>query len=778
MVELEIDGQAISVIEGASIIEAADLLGIYIPRYCYHKSLSIAANCRMCLVEVEKVGKALPACATPVSQDMKVYTRSKKALDAQRAVLEFLLINHPLDCPICDQGGMCELQDFSMAYGRASSNYCDSKRSVFSEDIGPLISTWLTRCIQCTRCVRFGDEIAGLRELGVINRGEDSEIGTYVSKFVDSEMSANIIDICPVGALTAKPTRYGARSWELYEYPSVAVHDCAGSNVYAHMRKRQTTAERSIEAIVPRENETINDTWISDRDRFGFLGLKHSKRCLYPQMKLQGQLQQTTWKRVLPEIADKLQAIVQQQGADQLAFLSSPNASTEECYLLQKIARSLGCDNVDHRLLQQDFNLAELPQNALAMSLSELQQKDAIVLVGSHLRHEQPIIAHRVRQASLDEAVVSVINPVDFNFNFKVTHKVIDVDIVMQLAQLAHELGIVDHGLDALTYTDVAVKSIAAQLQAASSPVFLLGDYAMSHPQASQIHALATLIASKINAVVSCLTPGANSAGANYAGALPYRRVDASEAAGSSVQQLLGDKPVRAYVLFNFEPEYDCAFAESAIAALKQSGIVVCISQFVSPMMQEYADFVLPLAPFIQSDASYINVAGQMQTVAAASVPEADCKPGWKILRVLANFLELTGFEYTTAQAVLDELKSKAKPPEAAPQSVAAITPLSGLHRYAYRPIYAIDPVLRRSEPLMATTLHVDAHVSLNAASAAALGFAAGQNILLCQGGMELELPLSIDSRFADNVVGMPAALDTTAGFGSQHGPVSLREVG
>ena len=440
MVEIEIDGKKFEVEPGSTIIEAADAAGIYIPRFCYHKKLSVAANCRMCLVEVEKAPKPMPACATPVTPGMKIMTRSEKALQAQRDVMEFLLINHPLDCPICDQGGECELQDQSVGYGRSESHYTEEKRAVASPDLGPLIETEMTRCIQCTRCVRFGEEISGQRELGLINRGEKEAISTYINTVVSSEVSGNVIDICPVGALTNKPFRYQARAWEMKEYPTISPHDCVGTNMYLHTRSEIEVPQCKVMRAVPKENEAINETWMSDRDRFSCDALYHADRVYKPMVKRKGKWLETTWEALLPEIADKLMQL-SSADANKLGVLMSPNSSTEEYYLLQKIVRALGANNIDHRLRTQDFsdqNFApEFPN--FGMKIAELEQAESVLLVGSNLRHEQPLLALRLLKACNEDAVVSAINAVDYDFNFPVSHKMIvpGFSLVNGLAQVA-----------------------------------------------------------------------------------------------------------------------------------------------------------------------------------------------------------------------------------------------------------------------------------------------------------------------------------------------------
>jgi NADH-quinone oxidoreductase subunit G len=779
MIKLEIDGKTIEVAPGTMIIQAAELLDIYIPRYCYHKHLSIAANCRMCLVEVENVGKPLPACATPVASDMKVMTQSPKALEAQRAVMEFLLINHPLDCPVCDQGGMCELQDSAMGYGSSHSYFEEGKLSTRSENIGPLIETWMTRCIKCTRCVRFGDEIAGVRELGVVNRGQHAEISTYVKKFVDSELSGNIIDICPVGALTDKPSRYQARNWSLTEFPGVALHDCVGSHVYWHMRSFQTHAGREVMATVPRENSQINETWISDRDRFSLCGLSHADRVSQPKMKTASGWREVSWDRALPEIADKIKGIVQHQGVEEIAFLTSTNVSTEAMYLMQKCARSMGCHNVDHRLKQQDFfNEEQYSPAFTATDLSALENKQQIVLIGSNVRHEQPMISHRIRKASLAQAQVSSINPQDFGFNFDLSFSEITADMVSCVMQLAKAMGVEHNILTSIIVGD-SILALAKQLKATSDGMFLLGAYALEHPQSMTLRWLVEEIGKNTGYTVAFLSHGANTPGAWKAGMVPHR--DARGALlskpGKTVQQLLGDEPVRAYILLNLDPEFDVAQSASALSALKQAGLVVCFSVFESEVMREYANFILPIAPYTEETGTYYNVSGLEQEVRASSIPYGDAKPAWKIWRVLGHFLELKEFLYASHRDVLAEIHSldlmTAKQDITIPLEKGDDLSQS-IQRYAYTPIYNSDPILRRSQPLAETSLSVEGHVAMNSECARQRGFEHGQTITVSQADHAISLPVIIDDTLPSGLVAIPQATQLTAGWGVGHSVVEL----
>ncbi|OGO94619.1 MAG: NADH-quinone oxidoreductase subunit G [Coxiella sp. RIFCSPHIGHO2_12_FULL_42_15] len=787
MVKIEIDGQELSVIEGATIIEVADEAGIYIPRFCYHKNLSIAANCRMCLVEVEKVGKPLPACATTITEGMKVFTRSKKALEAQRSVMEFLLINHPLDCPICDQGGECELQDLSMGFGRADSHYDEPKRSVASENMGPLIETWMTRCIHCTRCVRFGEEIAGLRELGATGRGEHMEIGTYVQHFLKSELSGNIIDLCPVGALTNKPARYAGRGWEYHEHATIAPHDGVGSHLFVHSRGRILQPQRFVMRTVPRECAAINETWISDRDRFSVHAIYHPSRVKKPMVNRNGEWVELEWQRAIDEIVDRTRAIQQQFSGDEIAALASPNSTIEELYLLQKLMRALGSPHIDHRLRQHDFSdqarFAADPK--INISIADMETLDTIVLIGSNVRYEQPLVAHRINKASGEGATVIAINPVDYAFTFPVTDKFIvpPQQMVTALAKIAKALA--DQAQASMAeLSDVKPcdtgRRIAKTLASHKKVALFLGEHALNHPAAAAIRYYAHLIARLSQASVNLLTEGANTSGAWLAGCVPHRgpALQKVEREGRTAKELLTNKPVRAYFLLNTEPEYDSAFPETALKVLHHAGLVVCLTPFVSDMMRDYADFILPIAPFTETAGTFVNLEGRWQSFAAASEPHDDHKPAWKVLRVLANFFEVDGFHYKTVHEVQAEIKQAVEAMQAMAYVPEAITPHHEPHEALYRlaawPMYRCDSLVRRSEPLQKTMEKEDRAMALNQKTATALNFKAGDWIRAQQQDHCIELPLVINDRLTDNTVWLPAGLEETAGFGSTEMPIRL----
>ena len=703
-VTIEIDGRPLEVRKGSMVIEAADAAGIAIPRFCYHKKLSVAANCRMCLVEVERAPKPLPACATPVMDGMKVATASDTARQAQRSVMEFLLINHPLDCPICDQGGECELQDLAMGYGRGVSRFTERKRVVPDKDLGPLIATDMTRCIHCTRCVRFGAEVAGLPELGATGRGEDMRIGTFIERSVDSELSGNVIDVCPVGALTSKPFRFRARAWEMVQREGVAAHDAVGSNVYVHVRRGRAMR------VAPRENEAVNEVWLSDRDRFSYEGLYADDRLLRPRVRGEdGGWRETDWETALDAAAGQLRAVVGADGgAAGLGALASPAATTEEHYLLQALVRALGGANLDHRLRQADFrDEDEAPAWPwLGMDLADLERVDAALLVGSNVRKEQPLAGHRLRKAARAGAAVFALNPIDHPFHFDLAGR-----ITVSPERLAGELAGIALALGRLGVTeDVpgaergrmrarieaaaagagrvwserggaeptgAQRRIAEGLAAAERPVILLGSGAGAHPEAARLRALARTIArlwkwrrgqeadtfdpaENEGVRVGYLSDGPNAAGAALAGMLPHRGPGGAPAParGLDAAAMLAAK-LPAYLLLGAEPELDCADSGAALAALRGARSVVALTGYASPAMEEYASVLLPIGLFTETPGTFYNAEGRRQRYEAATAPPGEARPAWRILRVLANRLALDGFDYESVGDVRAEADAR-----------------------------------------------------------------------------------------------------------------------
>lgn len=705
MANIEIDGVKLSADPGTMIIEVADEAGIKIPRFCYHKKLSVAANCRMCLVDVANIPKPVPACATPVNDGMTISTHSARALEAQKAVMEFLLINHPLDCPICDQGGECELQDVALGYGGDVSRFTEGKRIVEDKNIGPLIQTDMTRCIHCTRCVRFGKEIAGIREMGETGRGEHMTIGTYISKTVDSEVSANIIDLCPVGALTAKPNRYKARAWEMQQADSVAAHDCLGSNVSVHSRRGE------VIRVVPKDNDSINESWISDRDRFSCAALDSDARLTRPMIKKDGNWEETDWQTALNIVVDGLAKIKDAHGADSVSAIASPNSTTEELFLLQKLVRDFGSSNIETRLRRVDFeNDNHDPlYPSLGVELDKLDTLDATLLVGSNLRKEQPIAAIQLRKSTRDGSVMAI-NPEDFSYNFRVNQTVVAADKVLsEVAGVAKALTEID-GVEAVSGVsgfDVEVtdnhRVIAKSLKEGESSAIFFGQYATNHGDFNKLAALANAIATMSGSAFGTFSDGANSAGAHLAGAVPHRGVGGGAVkAGKNITEMFGGDS-KAFILHGVEPELDCS--ESALKALTDADFVVSLSAFDDGAATEYANVMLPMAAFTETSGTFVNVTGSWQSFNAAVAAKGEARPGWKILRVLGNLLDLPGFDYVSSTEIRDELVSildstdERQADWPLPESLAgSATPANS------RSIYDTDALVRRSKPLQETS--------------------------------------------------------------------------
>lgn len=776
-IEIEIDGKKLTAKPNQTVIQVADEAGIYIPRFCYHQLLSIPANCRMCLVEIEKAPKTLPACSTPVMPGMKVFTKSEKTLKSQRAVMEFLLINHPLDCPICDQGGECELQDLSMGYGSSDSEYTESKRSVADQNLGPLISTEMTRCIYCTRCVRFGDEIAGMRELGLVGRGEFTEVGTYIQHVIKSEVSGNIIDLCPVGALTSKPFRFTARAWELNQAPSIAPHDCIGSNIKVHTRYGK------VMRVVAGENFAINETWLSDRDRFSYTGLYHHDRIEQPMARINGVWKTVSWQKAFEIVASGLQSTIAASGANQIGALASPSATVEELYLLQKIMRGLGSPHIDHRLRQVDTqDQDEMPAYpGLSIGLEALEQCDAILLIGSNVQKEQPIAALRIRKATLKGTAVVAVNPVDYLFNFKLAaKKIIAPDRMADaLADIAKALEPASDGK-----SDAVVEQIVQQLRGKQNVCVLLGALAMNHPHAAELRYFAQNIAKQTGGTFGILSEGANAAGAWLSGAVPHRGPAGQPAAkGMNAYEMLAD-PRKGYVLLNVEPDLDCANTAEAIAALERAAFILALSIYRNPVIEAYAHVILPITPFTETAGTFVNAMGEWQSFKGVAKPLGEARPAWKILRVLGNFLHLDGFSYEDSEEVkheikklVDEMPAVDKSPKR-PQYDKTAKPHS-LARIGEIPIYAIDSLVRRAEPLQDTQVFMEgetACVRLHPKQAEKLGVQDKEVVCVKQQENEVQLPVLFDTRMPPRAALIAGGIWETSELGDLFGEVVIEK--
>jgi NADH-quinone oxidoreductase subunit G len=770
MVELEIDGRRVEVAEGSVVMHAAEKLGIYVPHFCYHKKLSIAANCRMCLVEVEKAPKPLPACATPVTQGMIVRTASERAKAAQKAVMEFLLINHPLDCPICDQGGECQLQDLAVGYGGSASRYAEPKRVVFAKNLGPLVSAdEMPRCIHCTRCVRFGQEVAGIMELGMAGRGEHSEILSFVEGAVNSEVSGNMIDLCPVGALTSKPFRYAARTWELARRRSVSPHDSLGANLVVQVKKDR------VLRVVPLENEAVNECWLSDRDRFAYEGLYAADRITRPMVRQGGQWQEVDWPEALAYAAHALADVKRQHGAAAIGALAAPHSTAEELFLLGRLMRGLGSENVDFRLRQSDFSAdggrAGVPW--LGMPVAEIDSLDRLLLVGSFLRKDHPLLAIRVRHAGKRGAQVSVLHAADDDLLLPLTARAIVrpgawVQMLAEVAAVVAAIQGIAAPVAGINASESAQK-IAASLCSGERAAILLGNAAAQHPQAAQLHAWVAWIAQATGARFGVIGEAANSVGGYLAGAVPG-------ALGLNAAAMVRE-PRRAYLLFNCEPEYDTADPAATLGALKGADTVIAFGAYRNSAL-EYADAILPITPFTETAGTFVSCEGRVQSFNGVVRPLGEARPGWKVLRVLGNELELAGFDYDSPEAV----RADALPADVSARlsnSTSVMPALSfaavqGAERIADVPLYFSDPIVRRAQALQKTADARPPRASANARTLAAFGVRPGDKARIRQGEAAALLECALDERLPDGVVRVPAAHASTSTLGPMFGPLTM----
>ena len=780
MPNIEIDGKAIEVPANSTIMDAANRLGIYVPHFCYHKKLSIAANCRMCLVQVEKAPKPLPACATPVTEGMKVYTHSAAAIQAQKGVMEFLLINHPLDCPICDQGGECQLQDLAVGYGGSASRYHEPKRVVESKDIGPLVAAEeMTRCIQCTRCVRFGQEVAGVMELGMIGRSEHAEIVAFVGKTVDSELSGNMIDLCPVGALTSKPFRFSARTWELSRRKSISPHCGLGSNLVV-----QVKLDRVLR-VLPLENEEINECWLSDKDRFSYEGLNSDDRLTRPLIKRDGKWEEADWPIALEHVARGLKAVRDKHGANAIGALGTPHSTLEELYLLQKLMRGMGSGNVDFRLRQTDFSLDGAMSGApwLGMKIAELNQLDRVLVIGSQLRKDHPLIAHRLRQAAKRGTQVNLINALGDDQLIKLNHNVVVAphEMVGALAAVVKAAAEIKAVLAPADLASVSVsseaKAIAESLTSGKNAAVLLGNMAQEHAQASALHRLGLALAEICGARLGFLGEAANSVGGYVAGAVP-----SAAARGLNAAQMLA-QPLHAYIVLNAEPELDSHNPRQALAAMNRADFVVTLSAFRG-RATEYADALLPIAPFTETAGSFMNTEGRLQSFKGVVQPLGEARPAWKVLRVLGNLRGIPGFAFDSAEAVRNEALQGVDLAARLSNAVSDNSPIrieqdggAGLRRIADVPIYFADALVRRSGPLRRTADAAAPLASLSSATAERVGLNPGDKVRITQDGGEAVLDVALDDRIPAGCVRIPAAHPLTAGLGAMSGEVELERV-
>ena len=779
---IEIDGRALQVESGDTIMDAANQAGITIPHFCYHKKLSIAANCRMCLVEVEKAPKPLPACATPVTDGMKVHTRSKYAIDAQKSVMEFLLINHPLDCPICDQGGECTLQDLAVGYGASSSRYQEIKRVVREKNLGPLIATDMTRCIHCSRCVRFGQEIAGVMELGMAGRGEHTEVMPFLETQVASELSGNVIDLCPVGALTSKPFRYTARPWELSRRPSISPHDSLGSNLEVHVK------DNRVMRVVPRENEDVNECWLADRDRFSYEGLNTPERLTVPLVKHEGQWVEITWQQALEYVAGRLKAIP----ADRIGALSTPYRPAEELFLLQKLMRGMGSGNVDHRLRQSDFSLDDKAHGGfwLGMPVTYMSRLNRMLVVGSNLRKDHPLMAHRIRESVRWAGQLNLINAADDEFLGKVHAKriVAPSQLAGALAGVCRALAELKNvpvpGIASGGVADDVARKMAESIAGGETRAVFLGNMAQHHPSYAQIHALAQEVARLSGASFGVLGEAANSVGAVAVGAIPGRGPLGRPALrGLNAQQMLAN-PLQAYLLLGVEAELDTHDPVTAMASINAADFVVVMSPYKGKSL-DYADVLLPIAPWTETSGTFINTEGRVQSFSAVVKPLGETRPAWKVLRVLANLLGLAGFDHNDSRDVLRDalgdtptgsvqafLNNQVEGVEVTPQQAS-----DGLERVAEVPIYQTDAVVRRSPSLQMTPDAALPVARMHSRLIEKLGLAENGRVSVRQTAHALTLKVQRDDLLPENCVRVPSGHPLTAGLGPMFGAITAEPV-
>jgi NADH-quinone oxidoreductase subunit G len=778
MLELEIDGKQLQVEDGVTVIEAAHSAGIYIPHFCYHKKLSIAANCRMCLVQVEKAPKPMPACATPVTNGMKVFTHSNIAAKAQKDVMEFLLINHPLDCPICDQGGECQLQDLAVGYGGSASRFQEEKRVVTNKNLGPLVSTDMTRCINCTRCVRFTQEIAGLMELGQAYRGDRAEVMPFIEKTVDSELSGNIIDLCPVGALTSKPFRFSARTWEMSRRKSVSPHDALGSNLIVQ------TKHDKVLRVLPLENDAINECWLSDKERFSYEALNGADRLTKPMVKQGGEWKEVEWNVALDYASHALRDMAKNQGADKIGALVSPHATLEEMTLAGKLMRGIGCDNIDFRLRQSDFSLDGQRNGTpfLGMKIAEISELDRVLVVGSFLRKDHPLIAQRLRQSAKRGTKVSIIHSADDDLLIKLFAKAIAApaqlpgvlaEVVKAVAQLKNATLGAEFEKVGAGGTAVA---IANSLISGRNAGILLGNFAQQHPQAATLQRLAAQLAGLLGGKYGFLGEAANSVGGYVAKAFPQQR-------GLNAARLMAE-PRNAYLMVGVEPEFDCADGAAALAAMKQAASVVVMTPFKSAAMLDYADCLLPVSPFSETSGTFVNTEGRAQSFYAVSKPLGETRPAWKVLRVLGNLLEVSGFDYDSSEAVRDEVLG-GKPEFVSsldngvePAALSLAAEVSGMQRVADVPIHFADALVRRAPSLQATRDAAAPVARMNSAMLANLGVADGGQVKVGAGGTaQVAMVAQLDAGVPENCVRVVAAHAGTVAIGPMFGSLTVDKV-
>lgn len=775
MVEIEIDGEKIKAEPGSSLLQVALDSGKPIPHFCYHKKLSITASCRMCLVEVDRMNKLVPACATPVAEGMVVHTDSEKVIEARKSVMEFLLINHPLDCPVCDQGGECLLQDYSVGYGAGKARFTEEKRIVFVKNVGPLISMQeMSRCIQCTRCIRFGEEIGGLMEFGMVNRGDREEITTFPKTWVNSELSGNMIDVCPVGALTSKPFRYKARGWELSSHRMISPHDGLGSNLNVQSLRAR------VMRVLPFENEAVNECWLSDRDRFSYEALNSDERLTVPMVKQDNRWIETDWETALNYVAHGLKSISRDHGAASLAALASPQTTLEELVLLQKLIRKMGSEKIEFRLRQSDFTLDGKIVPWLGMNVEEVDKLDNVLIVGSFLRQEAPLLATRFRKAASVGATISMLHALDDDWLMPVENRLIGSP-ARWVSMMGEIISVVatGKGLPVPRWTGNPVVSVSARRIAESlldkgNKAILLGAVALQHEQASALHMAAEWLAQLTGARLGYLTEGANATGGYLASAYP------TPGSGVTMNEIASGS-TKAFLLLQTEPELDVANQPKMMAALEQAEMVVALTPFRQSL--DVADVLLPVSPFTETSGTFVNVEGRVQSFEAAVAPLGETRPAWKVLRVLGNFLDLPGFDYDSSGQVRDEcLHNRNIPDELnnisglslqfqASETTAIQT---GLSRITDVPLYFSDMLVRRAAALQQTQAAAEPVVHLPVTLFEKLGLNEKDKVLVRQETGEAVLSAVKDITLPDNVVRLATGHPATAMLGPINGWIGV----
>jgi len=786
MLDIEIDGKAVQVPEGSTVMDAATLAGVYIPHFCYHKKLSIAASCRMCLVQVEKTPKPVPACATPVTHGMKVWTRSKAAVQAQKGVMEFLLINHPLDCPVCDQGGECLLQDLAVGYGGAQARYQEEKRVFFSKNYGSLIASEASRCINCTRCVRFTAEIGGEMEMGQAFRGDHAEIMTFLGRAVDSEISGNVIDLCPVGALTSKPFRYKARSWELSRRRSVSPHDSLGTNLIVQ------TKNDEVMRVLPLDNDRLNECWLSDKDRFSYEALTSTQRLTSPMMRNGDNWHSESWQIVLAFVSSALRAVASEQGGQALGALASPHSTIEELYLLQKLVRGLGSENVDFRLRRHDFRgdavRAGVPW--LGMTVVDVHDLNSILVIGSFLRKDAPLLAQKVRHSAIRHGLdVCTVGPnaEDWRMPMATRAVVPPSGMVDALAAIAAALAAktgnaLSESLAARVPAEISddARAIAQSLAEGENTAVWLGNLAEQHPRAAELHLWAQEIASLSGASLGFVGEAANSVGGYIAKAVPGE--------GGLDARAMIEAPRHAYLLLGAEPDLDFADGVATMQAMERARLVVAISAFDSPALRQVADVLLPLAPFTETPGTFVNCIGDVQSFEASTHARGEARPGWKILRVLGNLLELPGFDQDDFETVRDEALAGDGEADSlrvwlsnaigdVPAAVPAATRADALQRVADVPVYFADPLVRRAPSLQKTADAAPPVARMPSATMAALGVQPADRVRVKGTLGMVELQVEADENLAPGCIRVAGAHVSTVPLGPLHGELSVERL-